>query len=446
MMKVPFLDLKAQYLSMKDEIHEAIQQVLDATAFAGGPFVAQFEKEFAPFCDCREGIGVGSGTEALWLCLLALGIGPGDEVITVPNSFIATAEAISFCGATAAFVDVDPSTYTLDPNRLEDYLKKRYTRKSQVASGKGLKGNTVVSNHSIASSAAVLKAEGRSSSDSGPQAQRSSSPGGLGPRSSILDPGTVLGPRASNLGSGSRPKAVIPVHLFGQPADMDPILAIAKEYDLTVIEDACQAHGALYKGKKAGSLGDAGCFSFYPGKNLGAYGEAGAVVTNNPAMAGKMRMIRDHGQSKKYHHDVIGWNDRMDGIQGAVLSAKLKHLSAWNEGRRKNARLYTKLLNHTDGIVIPAEAPYARHIYHIYAVRVQNRDRVMGVLGEKGIACGIHYPIPIHLTDAYKFMGLGKGSFPATEKCADEFLSLPMFPELTEDQIEYVCTEIKRLL
>jgi len=375
-MKVPFLDLKVQYLSMKDEIHAAIQQVLDATAFAGGPFVARFEKEFAAFCGCREGIGVGSGTEALWLCLLALGIGPGDEVITVPNSFIATAEAISFCGATPAFVDVDPRTYTLDPNKLEEYLKFR------------------------------------------------------NPNSAIRN----------------RPKAVIPVHLFGQPADMDPILEIAKKYNLAVIEDACQAHGALYKGKKAGSLGDAGCFSFYPGKNLGAYGEAGAVVTNNPAMAAKMRMIRDHGQSKKYHHDLIGWNDRMDGIQGAILSAKLKHLSAWNEARRKNALLYTKLLKNTGGIVVPEEAPYARHIYHVYAVRAQNRDKLMSALGEKGISCGIHYPIPIHLTDAYKFMGLGKGSFPAAEKCADEFLSLPMFPELAEEQIEYVCSEIKGLL
>jgi dTDP-4-amino-4,6-dideoxygalactose transaminase len=379
MMKVPFLDLKVQYLSMKEEIHAAIQQVLDNTAFAGGPFVAQFEKEFAAYCDCKEGIGVGSGTEALWLCLLALGIGAGDEVITVPNSFVATAEAISFCGATPAFVDVDPRTYTLDPNKLEEFLKIR------------------------------------------------------------------LEPRTSNLGPGSRPKAVIPVHLFGQPADMDPILEIARKYGLAVIEDACQAHGAEYKGKKAGSLGDAGCFSFYPGKNLGAYGEAGAVVTHNSAMAGKMRMLRDHGQSKKYHHDVIGWNDRMDGIQGAILSAKLKHLSAWNDARRKNSQLYTKLLKGADHIIVPEEAAYARHIYHVYALRVQNRDKLMNSLGERGISCGIHYPVPIHLTDAYKFLGLGRGSFPVAEQCANEFLSLPMFPELAQEQIEYACSEIKRL-
>jgi dTDP-4-amino-4,6-dideoxygalactose transaminase len=411
-MKVPFLDLKVQYLSMKDEIHTAIQQVLDATAFAGGPFVSQFEKEFASFCGCREAIGMGSGTEALWLSLLAQGIGPGDEVITVPNSFIATAEAITLCGATPAFVDVDPRTYTLDPNKLEDYLKKRYTRKSQVASRKGSKRKAAPATGNAVSIPNVSSFS--------------------------------LQPPTSNL--RPRPSAVIPVHLFGQPADMDPILEIARKYNLAVIEDACQAHGALYKGRKAGSLGDAGCFSFYPGKNLGAYGEAGAAVTNDPAMAARMCMIRDHGQSKKYHHELIGWNDRMDGIQGAILSAKLQNLSAWNEARRKNAHLYTRLLSGVDGVVVPEEAPYARHIYHIYAVRVQNRDKLMSALGEKGVSCGIHYPIPIHLTEAYKFMGLGKGSFPAAEKCADEFLSLPMYPELSEEQIEYVCSAIKSLL
>jgi len=413
-MKVPFLDLKAQYLSMKDEIHAAIQQVLDQTAFAGGPFVAQFEKEFAAFCDCKEAIGVGSGTEALWLCLLALGIGPGDEVITVPNSFVATAEAISLCGATPVFIDVDPRTYTLDPNKLDDYLEKTFP----VASSQfPVKGNEPAT-------------------------------GNRQPATGNRQPAVVgLQPPTSNLSPGAhRPRAVIPVHLFGQPADMDPILEIARKYGLAVIEDACQAHGALYKGKKAGSLGDAGCFSFYPGKNLGAYGEAGAVVTQSSEMAAKMRMVRDHGQSKKYHHDVIGWNTRMDGIQGAILSAKLRHLSAWNEGRRKNAQLYTKLLREADGVVVPEEAPYARHIYHVYALRVKNRDKLMSSLGEKGIGCGIHYPVPIHLTDAYKFLGLGRGSFPAAEQCAEEFLSLPMFPELTPEQVAYVATEIKNLV
>jgi dTDP-4-amino-4,6-dideoxygalactose transaminase len=453
MMKVPFLDLKVQYLSMKDEIHAAIQQVLDATAFAGGPFVARFEKEFAAFCGCQEGIGVGSGTEALWLCLLALGIGPGDEVITVPNSFIATAEAISFCGASPAFVDVDPSTYTLDPSKLEEYLKKRNQEsgiRSQDATSSGRRSAVSGQQSGGRSQESGIRSQdatssGRRSAVSGQQSGgRGQEPATRNPKPETRNASLIRIPQSAF--RNGTPKAVIPVHLFGQAADMDPILEIAKKYNLAVIEDACQAHGALYKEKKAGSLGDAGCFSFYPGKNLGAYGEAGAVVTNNPGMAAKMRMIRDHGQSKKYHHDLIGWNDRMDGIQGAILSAKLKHLSAWNEGRRKNALLYTKLLKNTGGIVVPEEAPYARHIYHVYAVRAPNRDKLMSALGEKGISCGIHYPIPIHLTDAYKFMGLGKGSFPAAEKCADEFLSLPMFPELAEEQIAYVCSEIKGLL
>jgi dTDP-4-amino-4,6-dideoxygalactose transaminase len=388
-MKVPFLDLKAQYLSMKDEIHVAIQQVLDATAFAGGPFVSQFEKEFGAFCGCEHAIGVGSGTEALWLCLLAAGIGPGDEVITVPDSFIATAEAISFCGATPAFVDVDDRTYDLDPNKLEAYLKKRNEERATSNEQRGL---------------------------------------------------------TSNLGPRPWPKAVIPVHLFGQMSDMDPIMEIARKYGLLVIEDACQAHGAEYKGKKAGSIGAAGCFSFYPGKNLGAYGEAGAVVTNNAEMAAKIRMLRDHGQSKKYYHDLVGWNDRMDGIQGAILSAKLEHLPAWNEARRKNAELYTRLLSGIDGIIVPQEPDFAKHIYHIYAIRVKNRDKLMNALAERGISCGIHYPIPIHLQDAYNSLGLKKGSFPVAEKIAEEFISLPMYPELTEEQIKYVAEEIKNYL
>ena len=376
MMKVPFLDLKIQYESIRDEISIAIQKVLENTAFAGGPFVAQFEKEFAEFCGCKHAIGVGSGTEALWMSLLALGVGQGDEVITVPNTFIATAEAISFCGAKPVFVDVDEHTYNMDPNKLEDYLKKRYA--------------------------------------------------------------------LCALRSASLPKAVIPVHLFGQMADMDPILEIARKYGLFVIEDACQAHGAEYKGRRAGSLSDAGCFSFYPGKNLGAYGEAGAVVTNDDALAEKIKMLRDHGQPKKYYHDYIGWNGRMDGFQGSVLSVKLKHLPAWNEARRKNAKLYNQLLVDTDGVMIPQEADYVRHIYHIYAVRIQRRTALMNALAEKGISCGIHYPVPIHLQKAYSSLGLENGGFPLAEKCCEEFVSLPMFPELKEEQIEYVAAEIKR--
>lgn len=362
-MRVPFLDLKIQYQSIRDEISLALQQVLDSTAFAGGRFVESFEKDFAAFCQCEHAIGVGSGTTALWIALSGLGIGPGDEVITVPNTFIATAEAISFCGATPVFVDVDERTYNMDPSLLE---------------------------------AAVTP----------------------------------------------RTKAIIPVHLFGQTADMDPIMEIARARELFVVEDACQAHGAEYKGRRAGSIGDAGCFSFYPGKNLGAYGEAGAVVTNNSELAERMRAFRNHGQTKKSCHTMIGWNGRMDGFQGAVLSAKLKHLSAWNEARGKNAALYNQLLAETDELITPTEAEYARHIYHVYAIRTQDRDDLMSALAEQGISCGIHYPVPIHLQKAYNHLGHGTNSFPVAEKCADEFVSLPMFAELTSEQIEKVAKEI----
>lgn len=377
-MQVPFLDLKTQYLSIKDEIQDALNKVLDNTAFAGGPFVAQFEKEFAEFCQVEHCVGVGSGTDALWLALLALGVGPGDEVITVPDTFIATAEAISYCGATPVFVDVDEKTYNMDPNKLDDLLKSRHA--------------------------------------------------------------------LSSTPSERMPKAIIPVHLFGQTADMDPIIEIAKKYGLSVVEDACQAHGALYKGKPAGTMGAAGCFSFYPGKNLGAYGEAGAVTTNNAELANKMRMIRDHGQEKKYYHGCIGWNARMDGFQGAVLSVKLKHLPAWNEARRKNAELYNKLLSGLEGVITPKEMDYARHVYHIYAIRAQKRDDLIAKLGEKGVNCGIHYPVPVHLQNAYASLGLKADSFPVAEKVASEFVSLPMFAELTEEQIRYTADMVKALV
>lgn len=362
-MNVPFLDLKAQYLPIKDEIHAALDSVLDKTAFAGGPFVAQFEKEFAKFCGTEQAVGVGNGTDALWMALLALGVGPGDEVITVPDTFIATCEAISYCGATPVFVDVDEKSYNMNPALLE----------------------------------------------------------------AAITPKT---------------KAIIPVHLFGQMADMDPIMEIAKKRKLSVIEDASQAHGALYKGKLAGSIGDAGCFSFYPGKNLGAYGEAGAVVTNNTTLADKMRVLRDHGSSKKYYHQVIGWNARMDGFQGAVLSVKLKYLPQWNDGRRKNAALYNQLLAGTEGIIAPTEMAYAKHIYHVYALRVKDRDSLISALGEKGIGTNVHYPVPVHLQNAYEFLGLKQGSYPVAEKCASEFISLPMFAELTEEQIRYVAKSV----
>jgi len=366
-MRVPFLDLKVQYESIQDEISEALQKVLDKTAFAGGPFVAQFEEEFASFCQSEYAVGVSSGTAALWLALMGLGVGPGDEVITTANTFIATAEAISFCGAQPVFVDVDEKTFTMDSGLFE---------------------------------------------------------------AAITD----------------RTKAVIPVHLYGQPADMDPIMAIARSRNLLVIEDASQAHGAEYKGRRAGSMGDAGCYSFYPGKNLGAYGEAGAVVTSNKDLVDKMRALRDHGQSKKYYHGYIGWNSRMDGFQGAVLSVKLKHLPEWTEARRKNAQKYNEVLSGIDGLALPFEAEFAKHVYHIYAIRAQNRDDLMKSLSEREIYTGIHYPVPLHLQEAYSYMGLGRGSFPVSEQCADEIVSLPMFAELTGEQIAYVGDVIKQLL
>jgi dTDP-4-amino-4,6-dideoxygalactose transaminase len=364
-MKIPFLDLKAQYSSIKDEIHTALENVLENTAFAGGPFVAEFEKKFAAFCNTKHAMGVGSGTDALWAALIAVGAGPGDEVITVPDTFIATAEAISFCGAKPVFVDVLETTYNMDPQKLE----------------------------------------------------------------AAITPKT---------------KAIIPVHLFGQMADMDPIMEIARRKGIYVIEDAAQAHGAEYKGQKAGSIGHLGCFSFYPGKNLGAYGEAGGVVTNSDELADRVRMFRDHGQPKKYYHDMVGFNARMDGFQGAVLNVKLKYIDQWNEARRRNASLYgEQLKSGVDGMVLPGEAAYAKHIYHVYAVRVKNRDALMDSLSKKDVATGIHYPVPLHLTGAYESLGYKRGDFPVAEKCAAEFVSLPMFPELTEEQIRYTCDAIK---
>lgn len=366
-MYVPFLDLKAQYASIRDEIAAALQKVWDTTAFAGGPFVEQFEEEFASFCQCEFAVGSSSGTAALRMALLGLGIGEGDEVITAANTFIATTESIISCGAKPVFVDIDERTYNMNPHFLEN----------------------------------------------------------------AITPKT---------------KAIVPVHLYGQMAEMDSIMEIARAHHLFVIEDACQAHGAEYKGRRAGSIGDAGCFSFYPSKNLGAYGEAGVVVTNNANLAEKMRMFRDHGQKKKYYHSVIGWNDRMDGLQGAVLSVKLKHLPTWNKTRRKNAQLYDELLSDVNCVVTPVEADAAKHIYHIYAIRVHNRDALMSALAEKDIHCGIHYPIPVHLQDACRFLGYKEGSFPIAERCADELVSLPMFPELSQEQIERVSDEIKSFL
>src|SRR5437016_755562 len=358
-MKVPFLDLKAHHAPIIDEFDGAIREVIESSAFAGGPFVEKFEEEFAAFCGSFYSIGVGNGTDALWLTLLALGIGGGDEVITVPNTFIATVEAIIYCRAQPVFVDVDENTFTMNPAE----LKKALT---------------------------------------------------------------------------ARTKAIIPVHLFGQPADMDPILEFARAYGLFGIEDAAQAHGAEYKGRKAGTLGDAGCFSFYPGKNLGAFGEAGAVATNDAELREKIQVLRDHGQTRKYYHTLVGWNCRMDGIQAAVLSIKLRHLEEANLLRREHALQYNQSFAGIDEVVMPFEANYARHVYHVYAIRMQERDEVRRRLGKVGIGCAVHYPIPIHLQEACQNLGYSAGAFPVAENLAAEFLSLPMFPELTEEQIEYV--------
>ena len=363
-MKVPFLDLAAHHQPIREQIDAAISAVIDKNAFAGGPFVAAFEAEFAKYCGSSHAIGVGNGTDALWLSLLALGVGPGDEVITVPSTFMATAEAISYCGARPKFVDIDEQTYTMDPALIE----------------------------------------------------RAISP---------------------------RTKAIIPVHLFGQCADMDPILDIGRRHGLPVVEDACQAHGAEYKGRKAGTLGVLGCFSFYPGKNLGALGEAGGVTTNDKELAARIQVFRDHGQHKKYYHSRVGWNARMDGIQGAVLSVKLKHLDVSNARRHAHALSYNQLLGGMEEIITPVEAPQRRHVFHIYAVRVRERDHILEALADKGISCAIHYPIPVHLQEAYQFLGCKEGSFPVAERCAQEFLSLPMFPELTREQIQAVAAELK---
>jgi len=351
---VPFVDLKAQYASIKEEIDTAIGRVLESCQFTLGPEVGAFETEFSSYCGATQGIAVNSGTSALHLALLAAGVGPGDEVITVPFTFVATVSAICYTGAKPVFVDIDPQSLTMDPVQIE---------------------------------AAITE----------------------------------------------RTKAIIPVHLYGQTADMDPILAIAAARGLVVIEDAAQAHGAEYKGRRAGSIGDMGCFSFYPGKNLGAYGEGGMVVTDNPDFTRTIKMLRDWGAEKKYQHVLKGYNYRMEGIQGAVLRVKLRHLEAWTEARRAAAGRYDRLLSGS-GVPTPTQMPYARHVYHVYAIRTQSREIWQDALQKRGVSTGIHYPIPIHLLPAFADLGYVEGQFPHSEQAADEVLSLPMFPELTVEQ------------
>jgi dTDP-4-amino-4,6-dideoxygalactose transaminase len=366
-MNVPFLDLKIQFKAIEHEVLPMVKEAMENAAFIGGPQVSGFETEFASFCESKHCVGVNSGTDALRFSLLAAGVRPGDEVITVPNTFIATTEAISQVGAKPVFVDINSKTYNMDVSQLESKIN-------------------------------------------------------------------------------SRTKGVIPVHLYGHPADMDPILETARNRNLVVIEDACQAHGALYKGKKAGSLGIAGCFSFYPGKNLGAYGEGGAVVTQDEVIANKIRMIRDHGQAKKYFHDMEGYNGRLDAIQAGVLRIKLRRLENWNQARRQNARYYDELLLKIPGVTIPGEGNGVVPVYHLYVILVDDRDRLQKFLNEKGVGSGLHYPIPLHLQKAYANQGYTKGDFPVTESVAERLLSLPMFPELTKKQIEYVVACIQQFM
>ena len=362
---IPFVDLKAQYRSIKPEVTAAIAGVLESCEFTLGSEVAAFEKEFAAYCRGEHGVGVNSGTSALHLALLAAGVGPGDEVITVPFTFLATVSAIDYTGARPVFVDVDPRTLIMDPTALE----------------------------------------------------------------------AAITPRT---------RAVIPVHLYGRPADMDPIVAIARRHGIVVIEDAAQAHGADYKGRRVGTLGDMACFSFYPGKNLGAYGEGGLVVTDSPEYTRTLRMLRDWGAEKKYEHVLKGYNYRMEGIQGAVLRVKLRHLDDWTESRREAAARYDELLVDS-GVETPPPASDARHVYHIYAVRTASRQAWQDALKEQGIQTGVHYPVPVHLQPAFADLGYRAGQFPASERAAKEVLSLPMFPELTTAQCEAVCGAVRRL-
>ena len=362
---IPFVDLKSQYAAIKHEVDAAIQGVLESCQFTLGSEVAAFEREFAAYCRSKHGIGVNSGTSALHLALLAAGVRAGDEVITVPFTFVATVAAIDYTGAKPVFVDIDPRTFTMNPEALESAIT-------------------------------------------------------------------------------ARTKAIIPVHLYGQPADMDPILEIARARGLIVIEDACQAHGAEYKGRRAGSLGDIGCFSFYPGKNLGAYGEGGMVVTNNDEYARMIRMLRDWGAEKKSQHVFKGYNYRMEGIQGSVLRVKLRHLEAWTAARRRAAARYDRLLAGS-GVPTPEAMPYARHVYHIYAIRTARRQKLQEALQARDIQTGIHYPIPVHLLPAYADLGYRAGQFPHSERAAAEVLSLPMFAELTAEQCETVSCVVKGL-
>jgi len=364
-MNIPLVDLQAQYKSVRNEIDNAMNEVISKSAFIGGIYVSSFESAFAQYCDAKHCVGVGSGTDALFIVLKALGIGEGDEVITAANTFIATSEAITLTGARVVFVDVDPATHNIDTDRIEEKITPRT-------------------------------------------------------------------------------RAIIPVHLFGQPAEMGPILAIAQKHNLRVIEDAAQAHGAVYRGRRIGSLGYAGCFSFYPGKNLGAYGDGGAIVTNNDELALRTRMFANHGRIDKYDHEIEGMNSRLDGLQAAILEVKLRHLPEWTEKRRKNAQLYGKYLKDT-GVIASVEIDDVKAVYHLYVIRVkrESRKNLQEHLKSKGVATGIHYPIALPNLKAYSYLGHSESDFPEASKASQEVLSLPMFPELEENQIQYIAESIK---
>jgi len=370
-MKIPFLDLNSQNKEIKREMDVAISKIIKKSDFILGEDVRLFEEEFARFCQCRYAVGLNSGTDALFLGLLSLGVGPGDEVIVPVFTFIATASAVSYTGAKPVFVDIDKDTYCLDPEKIKKAITKRT-------------------------------------------------------------------------------KAIIAVHLYGHPAQMASILAIAKKHHLKVIEDAAQAHGAIYdyKGlkKKVGSIGDIGCFSFYPTKNLGACGDAGAIVTNDKKTYDKLMILRDCGRVSKYEHKIIGYNARLDTIQAAILRLKLKKLESWNRMRRQKARLYSKLLSEVNGVILPKEDKKVKHVYHLYVIRVQNRGRVCQILKAHGIPFLLHYPIPLHLQEAYRALGHKKGDFPVAEKLAGEVISLPLYPHLKETQIKFIAGTLKSAL
>jgi len=361
-MQIPLVDLKAQYDSIKDEIDQIIHNVIKDSAFIGGKYLKSFENNFANYIGIKHCIGVGSGTDALFVALKTLDIKDSDEVITVANTFIATSEAISMTGARVRFVDCDTDTYNIDVNKIEKVVSKKT-------------------------------------------------------------------------------KAIIPVHIYGQPADMDRIMEIAKHYGLFVIEDVAQAHGAKYKNKSIGTLGDIGCFSFFPSKNLGAYGDAGAIVTSNNELAQKARMFANHGRIEKYNHEFEGINSRLDGLQAAVLDVKLKYLEKWIERRRAIAKMYNEELRNI--VVIPYVMPETRHVYHLYVIRVRNREKIITYLQEKGISTGIHYPVPLPFLKAYRYLGHKPEDFPVSYSIKDEVLSLPIYPEMTDEQVSYLIKHLK---